>query len=141
MKPLSSSNSGLVLVEVSKALLESQKEVWIPLKGNCMWPVVKDGDLLKIEKIAYPALRFADVAIFQTGSETFHANTLFCNAQRNAPENYLGKVTEVNRRGKFVNLEGRSFLLRFCQAVISPANPYGLNLPKTLWQKIRRGKP
>ena len=145
MKSSVSDQSRAILIEISKTLLESQGEIWLRLEGSCMWPIVRQSDRLKVERVAYAELKFGDVAIFQTSPETFHANTIFRNlkaGQKSAiPGNYFGKVTEVERGKRKILLETRGFLRRLWQVLISPANPYGLNFPKSLWKKIKPGKP
>jgi hypothetical protein len=120
-------------VEISKALLDAQNEIWIPLTGNCMWPVVKDGDELKITKESCANLKFGDIAIFQTSAGTFHANILFRSLKK--ADNYIGKVTQIRRSEKILDLDARGLWERRLQASLAPANPYFLNLPKTLWRK------
>lgn len=137
---MSSMNSRVVLVQVSKCLLESESEIWMNLKGDCMWPFVRDNDQVQIIKTPYTALRFGDVAIFQTTEETFHANALFKtpsnDPKKSPPGNYIGKIGYIRRGARLYDLDRRGGVVRFCQAVISPANPYGLSLPRTIWRKL-----
>ncbi len=136
-----SSLQRLALVELN--LLELTKNGYTELKlnGHCMWPVVRDRDLVKIEKFPYQNLKFGDVAIFQTTPETFHANILFRTLKeselKNPPENYVGKITGIKRNGENHTPDNRSRLQRFWQAALCPSNPYGLGLPKTLFRKLK----
>ncbi len=131
-----------ILLEISKHLLDSQKEISLRLKGNCMWPVIKDRDEVTLVKHPYQDLQLGDVAVFQTSPETFHANTQFRNIsaeeKKSPPGNYIGKIKQVKRGERILDLDSRSSWKRCLQLFLSPANPYGLSLPKTLLRKFRK---
>ena len=125
--------SDLHLLSV-KTILDRTGNVQIKLFGNCMWPITKNEDVVTIEIFPYHKLRVGDVAVFQTTPSTLHANTLFRRIKPNEiiPDNYAGKITSLVRAGKNISLDNRSGLERFWQVLISPANPYGLSLGKTI---------
>lgn len=129
-------------VELSLIELERNGTVSISLSGNCMAPVVRDHDFVTIEKVPYADLQFCDVAIFQTTPGTFHANTQFRTLKdaekRCPPLNYVGRIARVKRNGSEIDLNKRSGVYRFFQAVFSAANPYGLGLPRHLLRKFRK---
>ncbi len=125
---------------ISEAVLEKEGVIGLRLKGNCMWPVVQNGDKLLIEKRPFSGLKPGDVAVFRTSEETFHANTCFRSAKPGtpAPGNYLGAVREIQRNGKTIIMDRRSKIKILADLALSPANPYGLGIGKTLRRIILR---
>ncbi len=128
------------LILTSLANLDTLGEIEVRLTGNCMWPIVRNQDLIRLEKFPYSSLRPGDVMIFQTTETTLHANTLFRKIKPGepVPQGYVGKVSQLERRGKILHLNERSLLKRIGQMLCSPANPYCLGLLPFLLRKWSR---
>ena len=120
--------------------LDREGSVRLRLKGNCMWPTVKNADWLTVEKWDYQKLAFGDVALFKISDELLHVNTRFSlrsAKSESAPDTYIGRVKHLERQGKKIDLSSRNMALRIRDTLLSPANPYLLGLPIFLGKKIK----
>ena len=127
-------------VSVFLTELETLGFTQVKLFGNCMWPIVRQGDLVMIKKANESDLRFGDVVVRKISDENFHANTNFVPFfKRRAVSPLVGKITRVQRGKKTYDLEKRSFILRFWQALLSPANPWFLGAPSRILRLFRPG--
>ncbi len=125
-------------VQIAEELLLHQGSIELTLSGNCMWPTVRHGDVVLIQKPSYQSLKHGDVVIYKISDGRFHANTIFSNSmleREDKKAQYIGKIMKINRAGKNLDLDGRSFLRRRIDMISSPANPFLLGFPNLLWRK------
>jgi signal peptidase I len=101
-------------------LHHSGEDVWMPVKGTSMLPMLRVGDRVKVQRVDGD-LQLGDIVVFRQGSELiihrvlgFRRNQWYTrgdNVMHFDPpistDDILGRVSELERRGKHYNLTTR----------------------------------
>lgn len=120
------------LLAYQEETLKAQGQTQITIYGNCMWPVLRDGDVVTIEKSSRKEINVGDVAIFKIHEGALHANicfnkkTVFAKTPEKDTRDFFGKAIAVERKSKVIDLEKRSLFSKIMGMIICPSNPYFL---------------
>lgn len=115
------------ILPLSRKLLDNNYTVEIKAYGTSMYPFLKEGDILKIEKIPMAALLPSDVIVFERNdkwiahrfiSSTKKEGKIIIKAQGDSclkydedvtDLNYIGKVTSRKRGSKYKEFSSENF--------------------------------
>jgi hypothetical protein len=84
--------------------------MWLPAAGNSLWPLLRDGDSLRVERVLESALRPGDVAVIKRPDGILAAHLVAtlaplttvstANVPDPLPLEALGRVTAFRRAGR-----------------------------------------
>jgi hypothetical protein len=130
---------------------------FLQAKGGSMWPIIRQGDKLLTRKVCWPALKKADIILYQNnaslvchrfvrvGGEKTGSVFLYCRGdtsyatfEKVLPQSLIGRVDMLIRGGKIVDLRG--YIARFFGVLIilsAPAWGFIFHAYLTLCAKIK----
>lgn len=90
--------------------------MWIPAAGNSLWPLLFDGDSLRVERVLEGALRRGELAVIKRPDGILAAHLVVsteplvtestAGVADPLPLEPLGRVTGFRRRGRVIPLPG-----------------------------------
>jgi hypothetical protein len=120
--------------------------MWIPAAGNSLWPLLLDGDSLRVERVLQSALREGDVAVIKRPDGILAAHLVRKVAPLETistaliadplPVEGLGRVTAFRRAGRVYPWPATlSLALRHWQTVTAPLRR--ITLLRSLVRRLR----
>ena len=100
------------LASLTQEVLQKNGIFRAQVKGNCIYPLVRDRDFLYIRAIPLSQAKIGDIVVYRISDGCMHIYPFYRRPKKNDTRVFLGKAVAMERDDAYIDLEGKKARMR-----------------------------